>query len=307
MATFTTRNVKHVYVANGAAAQATTPGYFTGALSVDNGSAFHLLFTNAEGKVVKTDKIAFDKIRSIKVSPYTPRVLRVDKLTVSAPVVGQEYMIRIIFRNWGSGSAENQYVKHVGAYKAVTGNTAETIVDNLVALGTLNFSREAGSYLTFAKEAVTKKLVITEVAQPWALGKVQGRPLDYTIQLAPIVDNGVEVYNWATIATTGGTPGNGTYQQAADLEYFFMAERGDKYGLVGYPYNIDVRYLVEQGANYHMLDIAYFETQEGEGVQASEKQILILAKVNTATIVAITTAINALKANTVTPIADPVP
>lgn len=307
MATFTTQNVRQLYVANAYSSNASVAGAYAGLLSVDGGKAFHLKFTNVDGLPYLSDKITLANIRKIKAIAYTPKVLRQDKITISAPVVGQEYIIGVTFRSWGSGSQENTYYKHIGAYKAVTGNTATTIVDKMVELGTKNFSREPGRLLTFAKES-TNILVITEVAQDWQLGTSQGHNLDYVLSIKPIVDSGAETIAWASIATTYGKPGNGTYQQAADLEYFYMGEKGDQYGMVGFPYIMPVKYLVQQGVNYNILDIAYFATYEGHSVQAAEKQLIVLCKVDSGAIAQLITDINTLAGATiVNVIADVIP
>lgn len=309
MAMFSTHNVKQVIVANSIDATGATPGAFVKVLAEPGNTGFYILYTNVSGQTVKSDKISFDKIRSIKALSYVPKTYREDKLTIAAGnvIVGQEYIIRILFRDWGSGSAENQQFKHVGAYKVKTGDTAESIVDAIISLGNANFAREDYPALVFSKEAVTDNLVITEQPQPWVLGKMQARNLNYDIQLVPITKSGETLYEWATIATTHANPGRGNGTAMADLEYFAMGERGDIYRQKGWPYTWDVKYLVDYTKNYNILNIHFFETQEGEGVQAQEKELVVLCKDETGVITGITSAINAVKANTVTPIADAAP
>ena len=304
MSVLTTQNVRHLIVANGYDNTGATPGKFVKLIAEPDNSAFYVQYTNVLGQLIKSDRIVVNNIRKIKALAWTPRVLGQHKLEVTAVEAGQIYSVRIIFRQWGSGSQEDQYVKHIGAYKAKTGDDAADIVDALVTLGTANLSRESANYLTFAKEAVTNKLVITEVAQPWVLGKRQGRPLDYKIFLSPIIRGGVENYEWATITETPANPGNGTGHLAAEMEYFYHGEIGDTYRNNSWPNNWDTQYLVDPNANYNMLEIAYFENQTGEGVQASEKQLVVLCKDDTGVIVNLTTAINAVKAGTVTAIVD---
>jgi len=306
MAMFSTHNVKQVIVANSTDATGAAVGAFVKVLAEPGNTGFYILYTNASGQTVKSDRIAFDKIRSIKALSYVAKTYRTDKLAIVAGdiVAGQDYIIRILFRDWGSGSAENQLFKHVGAYRAKAGDTAATIVDALVALGNANFAREDYPALSFAKEAVTDKLVITEQPQPWVLGKKQARNLNYVIQLLPITKAGESVYDWATFETTMANPGRGNGTAMADLEYFAMGERGDIYRQKGFPYTWDVKYLVDSTKNYNILNIHFFETQEGEGVQAQEKELVVLCQDETDVITDITTAINAVKANTVTPIVD---
>lgn len=307
MAMYSSKNVRQLYVANKYSSAASAPGAYVGTVTVDGGKAFHLKFTNVDGIPMLSDKISLDKIRHIKASSYTPKVYREDKITIGDPIVGQEYIIAVNFRNWGSGSVENTYYKHIGAYKAKTGDTNVTLVDKFVELGNANFARETYPYLSFAKEAVTNKLVITEQPHPWELGKMEGHSLHYDFKVLPIVSSGVETNAWATFATTYGKPGTGTYEQAADLEYFYMGERADKLGYANWPLNFPTKYLVEPGANYNIIDIAYYAQGDSHSVQAAEKQLLILCKVNSGVAVELIDDINTIKASLINVIADAIP
>ena len=301
MAMFTMRTVRQFYVANVHDATGATPGAYVGTLVADG--LLHLKFTNVDGVPMLSDGIPLDKIRHAVSVPYSAKVLRQDKITIATPVVGQEYVLGVHFRSWISGSPESTYFKHIGAYRAKTGDTAVTIVDKLVELGTKNFAREAGRYLTFAKEAVTNKLVITEVAQPWYLGRAQGRNLDYYFIASPIIDNGVEV-SWASFETTQGKPGVGTGQQVADMEYFYIGEKGDMHGYNNWPMNFPMKYLANPSLNYNTIDLAFYNTYDLDSVQAAEKQLTIVCPVNTGVAAKIITDINAVKSDLLNTITD---
>ena len=124
MATFTSNSVRHLFVANtssgGAAGQ-----YVDAVKTVDN--ELYLKFINANTQTVATPLIPISKIKSVSSKAYAAKVLRSDTITINTAVVGQTYNIRFVFRNWGSGSSENQYFKYSGTYKAVTGDTTTTI------------------------------------------------------------------------------------------------------------------------------------------------------------------------------------
>jgi hypothetical protein len=296
MATFSTNSVRHVVVANSynnsLAGTTTVPasvneanaGVVTSAVKVSATNELYLTYFNASGQEVKTDLIPIDKIRSVSVKPYAPKCLRKDSISFAAPVVGETYIIRLLIRSWGSGSAENQYFKHVGSYKAKTGDTADTLVDAFIASAAVNFAREPQQNFTFAKElgatAADSKLIISEIDQTWVQGKQQGRGLDYSIQFVKINSGGSEVYDWGTVTSIFKPfPGVGTSRLAADLEYFLLGERGDVYRNVGFPFTFDTKYLIDQTANYSTIDIAYYtvEPSNGGAVQ-SEKVLTILAK-----------------------------
>jgi len=278
MATFSTSSVRQLFVAN--ASSGTTAGSF-GAATVTDGELSFTIY-NALGKLVSSPRIPLSKIRSVKSTAYSPKCLRKDAISFSTPVVGETYIIRFVMRQWGSGSAENQYFKHVGAYKAKTGDDAEDIVDAMIANAAVNFSRESSTMFTFSKEnsGADAKLIVTEYAQPWVKGKQQGRPLDYTIQFVKINDSGSDVYDWGTVTNIfKAYPGVGTNHEAQDMEYFYMGERGDVYRNVGYPFTFDTQYIADPTANYSIIDIAYYTNEpHNSGGEFAEKVVTILCK-----------------------------
>ena len=274
MAIFSTNSVRHLFVAN-ATGSVTTPGNF-GSVSKTTDGEIYFKFTNALGQEVRTDLIPSARIVKATVKNNKAKVLRTDTITFDAPVVGQTYTLRIVFRSWGSGSSENQYVKNVGSYKAKIGDTPTSIATALKASADVNFLREAVSLMTFTVVGAT--LVIAEVAQPWIQGKQQGRPLDYYIQYVRINDaSGNENVTWGTAVKTAAYPGLGTGHLAADMEYFYLGERGDKYRQVGFPYTFDTTYLVNPSQTYDIVDIVYNSgNSDAIGATNAEKVLTIL-------------------------------
>ena len=275
MAIFSTNSVRHLFVAN-ATGSATTPGNF-GSVSKTSDNELYFKFTNALGQEVRTDLIPANRIVKATVKNNKAKVLRTDTITFDTPVVGQTYTLRIVFRAWGSGSSENQYVKNVGSYRAKVGDTSTTLATALKASADINFLREAVPLMTFAVVGAT--LVVTEVAQPWVQGKQQGRPLDYYIQYVRINDiSGSENVTWGQSVKTTSYPGLGTGHLAADMEYFYLGERGDKYRQVGYPYTFDTTYLVNPSQTYDIIDIVYNSgNSDAIGATNAEKVLTILA------------------------------
>lgn len=384
MAVFSTNSVKQLFVANTSTGGA--PGQYAGAvLTVDR--ELYLKFINANSQTIITPRIPLSKIKSVSSKAYAPKVLRSDTISVNTAVVGQTYNVRVVFRNWGSGSPENQYFKYTGTYKCKTGDTVATIMNSLKDLAVTNFAREAVPLLSFelsgakatatmstnsgvtltAKSAgttgnaitvaiasvsetaasvevsgnaisvslassaktiadlkaailaspeanalitvtgtngtavsaettpvalaggTTTGIKVTEVAQPWVKGKQQGRPLNYYFQFVPITDStGAENTSWGTVTSvTKGYPGQGTYQLAADQEYFYLGERGDKYRNVGYPYTFDTTYLVEPGNLYDTIDITYSSADSGAvGVENDLRVVTILCANGTSSAIA---------------------
>lgn len=301
MATFSSNSVRHLFVANtstgGAAGQ-----YVSAAKTVDN--ELYLKFINANTQTVATPLIPISKIKSVSSKAYAAKRLRSDTITINTAVVGQTYNIRFVFRNWGSGSAENQYFKYSGTYKAVTGDTPTTIATALTALAVTNFAREATPLLTITSAGAV--ITITEIAQPFVKGKQQGRPLNYYFQFVPIIDStGAENVTWGTVASISkGYAGQGTANLAADQEYFYLGERGDKYRNVGYPYTFDTTYLVDSSKLYDTIDITYSSSDSGAvGVESDLRVLTILCANGTTSAIAkkIATDVNALTLVTTIP------
>jgi hypothetical protein len=270
-----------LYIANGFNAGATTPGFFKSAIKTADNELL-LTYINALGKETATDLIPVANIKSVKSTKYAPKKLRKDEITFKSPVAGQTYTIRFLLRQWGSGSSEDQYFKHVGSYKAKTGDTAENLVDAMIANATKNFAREPIALFTFTKSGTGAgtKLVVEEVATPWVAGKQQGRALNYEIQFVKVLANGEEDFEWGTVTSlVKPYEGVGTNKLAKDMERFYMGERGDVYREVGYPFNFDTTYLSDPTANYSTIDLVYFKSEPHNGnAVRSECALTILCK-----------------------------
>ena len=101
-------------------------------------------------------------------------------------------------------------------------------------------------------------------------------PVYFTIQPTNITYNGDELI-WGKVdevpANSADIIGNG--KKIADMEYFYMGERGDFYRNVGFPNVIHTKYLVNPDSNYNTIDIHYFYEGSNENVQKSEKTITL--------------------------------
>ena len=67
-------------------------------------------------------------------------------------------------------------------------------------------------------------------------------------------------------------------KKVADMEYFFHKERGDRYGFVGFPNNIDTVYQVNPAdtTGYSFVDIHYYELGNSHNVGKSEKTLTVV-------------------------------
>ena len=293
--TFSTNQVRHLYVVKGTQASVGTADT-AGKLAVKADSAkSHLYFEyKSPGGLVRSDLIDIKNIIAAKATDATSlrRELGQVKVTLDSavnsgkPVAGQDYLLRVAIRQFAGMSDEDQYFKH-GLVRATTGMTAEQFYTKLKESLIMNFSREASKLFEFTSDATG--VLITEVPQEWKRGVLAQVPVYFDVHPTTILVGGVdEIWGTATRTSSGLYVGNG--KNIADLEYFCMGERGDQYRNVGWPYVIETTYLVDPETEYSVLDIHYAYVGSNENVQKSERDITLVG--SKADIKAIILAIN---------------
>ena len=326
MAVFSTNQVRHLYVVNTAETEGThvTSAKEVGHATLQFDTAKKHLYLEYRGvdSVMRSDLISIEDIlyaksnkadnMQTKLKSYT---IALDKAINSGnPVSGQDYILRLAFRQYLGMSDEDQYFKY-GMVHAYAGMTTDKFYKILAQSLAKNFSREvcplvkievhstatkskgkfdAQGYMVvspdtkdtgaaaesnpyYADDAVVvdiDSVRITEVEQPWVLGTMPRTSVYYTVQTVPVTVEGDEVH-WATITEgTNGTLHNG--KTIADMEYFYMGERGDQYRNVGWPNVIPTKYLVDATKPYDTFDIHYAYVGSNESVQKSEKTLTIV-------------------------------
>lgn len=309
MATFSTNQVRQLYVAT-----ALSPNVIAsdtaGSIAVKSDTAkSHLYFEYmGAGGMTRSDLIDIKNILYAKATDADDLAydLAKYKLTLDdtvnggEPVVAQDYILRIAFRNYPGLSEEDQYFKY-GMVHAVTRMTASDFYKTLALSLVKNFSREEQGLLKFYLETggsdagvvagtpteVTKDtkessltgtytgIIIEEAPQDWILGVMEQAPVNFTIQPDLIIDNGDERI-WGVVKKVTSTNSIPDGHKIADLEYFCMGERGDVYRMVGFPYVIRTKYLVDPDIKYNVIDIHYAYVGPNESVQKSEKDITIV-------------------------------
>ena len=306
MATFSTNQVRQLYVAKALKTSHVLASDAAGSIAVKNDTAKNHLYFEYKGadNLMRSDLIDIKNILYAKATDADDMAHELKSVTVTlatdvnggAPVAGQDYILRIIFRQYVGMSDENQCFKY-GMVHAYAGMTASDFYKKLALSLAKNFSREVVPLVKFTLtnsedeavpvDATTKEssltetytaLVIDEVEQPWRLGIMEQTPVYFTVQSVPVTVNGDERH-WATLTEgTSGSIGNG--KTIADLEYFCMGERGDIYRGIGFPNNIPTTYLVDPTVKYNVIDIHYAYVGSNESVQKSEKTItLVVPKV----------------------------
>lgn len=310
MATFSTNQVRQLYVATAFKSSNMIASDTVGSIAVKSDTAkSHLYFEYmGAGGMTRSDLIDIKNILYAKATDADDLAydLAKYKLTLDdtvnggEPVVAQDYILRIAFRNYPGLSEEDQYFKY-GMVHAVTRMTASDFYKTLALSLVKNFSREEQGLLKFYLEIggvdagvvagtpieVTKDtkesslvgtytgIIIEEAPQDWILGVMEQAPVNFTIQPDLIIDNGDERI-WGVVKKVTSTNSIPDGHKIADLEYFCMGERGDVYRMVGFPYVIRTKYLVDPDIKYNVIDIHYAYVGPNESVQKSEKDITIV-------------------------------
>lgn len=301
MATFSVNQVRQLYVATAFKTPHVLASDAAGSIAVKNDTAKSHLYFEYKGadNLMRSDLIDTKNILYAKATDATAMAHDLKSVTIAldsnvnggAPVAGQDYILRIAFKQYVGMSDEDQYFKY-GMVHAYAGMDASEFYKVLAVSLAKNFSREVVPLIKIeiktasATTEVTPTtkvadltdtytgVVITEVEQPWRLGVMAQTPVYFTVQSVPVTVNGDERH-WATLTeSTSGSIGNG--KTIADLEYFCMGERGDMYRQVGWPHNIPTTYLVDPAKAYCVFDIHYAYVGSNESVQKSEKTITIV-------------------------------
>ena len=301
MATFSVNQVRQLYVATALKTPHVLASDAAGSIAVKNDTVKSHLYFEYKGadNLMRSDLIDTKNILYAKATDATAMAHDLKSVTIAldsnvnggAPVAGQDYILRIAFKQYVGMSDEDQYFKY-GMVHAYAGMNASEFYKVLAVSLAKNFSREVVPLIKIEikTESATTEVtpttkvadltgtytgvVITEVEQPWRLGVMAQTPVYFTVQSVPVTVNGDERY-WATLTeSTSGSISNG--KTIADLEYFCMGERGDMYRQVEWPNNIPTTYLVDPAKAYYVFDIHYAYVGSNESVQKSEKTITIV-------------------------------
>ena len=306
MAVFSINQVRQLYVAKalkGSTADLTNAGDIVP--KADTAKTTLYFQSMSPAGIVASDKIDLKHVLYAKATPSEALAHKLVRYSVTldagvsaTPVAGQNYILRLAFRQYIGLSEEDQYFKY-GEVIARSGMTASDFYKKMAISLAKNLENKTEStplvniYLNSAaavetdvpvtattKESDLKddynKIIIEEAEQPWVLGMMPQAFIPFTPQFLTItVDGEDRLWGVATVVTPKKTVTDG--HLIADLEYFCMGARGDIYRGMGYPNIIKTTYLVDPSAVYDVLDIHYFYTGSNESVQKSEKTITLVA------------------------------
>lgn len=330
MATFSTNQTRQLYVA--------TPGD-TGTktqIVTDNAKTHMYLIQEGAGGLVRSDLIDVKNVLWAKYTPAADMARDLKAVTVTLdetvnggkPIVGQDYILRINFRQYASIGDQDTYVKH-GAVRAFKNMDASKFYASMAVSLAKNFSRELtklveirlglekatdvagkvdtvvisandkvddlikdleanGELAGHGNEANTFNSVIIAEVEQKWTLGIKPQEAVYFDVIPATVLEAGEEVTWGTVEE--GVDGQvGNGKLIADLEYFCMGERGDVYRGIGWPNTIPTKYLVDETKTYDVIDIHYAYVGSNESVQKSEKTLTIVGE--TANLAAIKTAI----------------
>lgn len=295
MSVFSTNANRHLYVAkayNDSVDDTSAVGTIGGVKVVDG--TLYFKYKGADN-TLKSDYIQLKNLDHAKAIPAADMVtpLKSVKIALDATVndgnivAGQDYILRITFHQWLGAGDQHIYCKDAAVH-GVSGMTAEEFYKKMVTSLNLSFSREIGAnktsnpYLSFT--AAADGITITEKEQDWHLGTDKQEPVLFEAQPTIIISNGMDcVWGTATDITPAkkdavvGTNALGNGKKIADMEWFYMGERGDQYRYVGWPNVIETKYLVDPSLQYNALEIHHAFTDTGVNSYRSEKDITVVA------------------------------
>ena len=326
MATFSTNQVRQLYVAT----DVETSGHVlasdtAGTIAVKSDTSKNHLYFEYKGadNLMRSDLIDIKNILYAKATDAADMAYDIKSVTVAldsnvnggSPVAGQDYILRIAFRQYVGMSDEYQYFKY-GMVHAYAGMDADEFYKVLAQSIAKNFSREAVPLIKIeVHSAATKSeggfdangyMEVTSSTKDTGATDSTNPYYDGTSAVVSDIDSiriteveqpwrpGVMAQTpvyftvqpvavlvngddriWATV--TEGTNGTiGNGKKIADLEYFCMGERGDVYRGIGWPHNIPTTYLADPTKTYYVFDVHYAYVGDNEAVQKSEKTITVV-------------------------------
>ena len=285
---FSTSQVRQLYVVTGLAeAVPTTEGNIQVKATADN-KEFYFLHMG-KGGLVHSDLIPVKLVRSLTQTPYAALHTKLKSKTVTVsgtPVVGQTYSLKLTFRNYIGMGDEDTTVK-VGTFTVKNSSiTAAQVAAGLKASLEANADLASLCSITIASNVLT----ISEVEQPWELGKFPVAVIPFEVTLGTIVENGVTHNEWGTVAAGSTTTATDAIKKLADLEWFCLGDRASQ-DRQGGPYALESKTMINMASTYDVINIQYAFQGEGVSVQFSEKTMHLLVPAGNTTILAAIQAI----------------
>lgn len=308
MATFSTNQVKQLYVAKAVDGNLDTLGDIK--FSAAGDGQIIAKYVGNDG-VVRTDLIdlATLKGKAIKASSMAENLESAFVASTSA-VAGQDYILKVTCTEFGGMTPEDKGFIFAD-YRAKSGDTAKNVLAELAVALANNAAKAAYSkvinvFVTTAATAATAltlntnlwavpagasaatvaaygsltAIIVEAAEQPWALGKSDAARVSIEVSADPIVSSGIETA-WATVTKNVAHPSSPVKnsKKIADLEWFAFGERADIYRGIGYPNNFEFTPLVNPAAayGYHVIELTWAYQGDAEDIQKSPKELVIVS------------------------------
>lgn len=279
MSVYSTNQARHLYVVTA------STDYSVGKDAEGN---IFLKIKNADGENVRTDLIT--NILSAKVTPASKMKRELNAVEVSGnPTSAGVYTLGISYRQWVADSDETFYHEWASAkFTCASTTPTATEISNFYKKLAINLAKNTEKqgmvkvYLVTSADAKTEvtasnsasltgtaysKLVIMEKEQKWVLGT--------TPQTVVWITKDNVIAPWATLTDVHSETYVTNGKEIADMEYFYLGERGDQYRNIGWPYVTPTKGKADSTKEYDVIDIHYAYVGSNEGVQKSEKDLTI--------------------------------
>lgn len=289
---FSTNQAKHFYVLSDT--NTATLKKIDGDASGKKG--FYIEY-KGPGGTLRSDIIKPDNVISMQITfaSTMQRKLKAVQLVLDPavnegnPIIGQDYIVTINFRNYFGPDETHTYIKQ-GVARAFTATPADLYKKLAISLAR-NFARDIVKPLDIYVSSISEENLVTpatkeadiaeatsvilvEKEQPWTLGVEESTPVNFEISLSPVTFEGNErIWGKAEGIESGLVVKNG--KKIADMEYFYAKERGDQYGNIGWPNVVKTTYVADPTKEYDTIDIHYSYVGPNESVQKSEKDLTI--------------------------------
>ena len=305
MAAFSVHQVRQLYVANAYKENLATlkdAGDIT-VVKTNEGGAIYFQYMGALLDKMRSDLIKVDNITNLTATKAEDMATKLKGYTLTLnpevnggqPVAGQDYILRLAFREYIGMSEADQYFKYGMAhvfpglsasdfYKKMAHSLVINLSKDVTALvdvylydGSAETKVEAMSWEAFDKAYTGTYTAIrfVEAVQPWHLGLMPQAVIPFEVQPVDVLVDG-DHRIWGKVESYDPQVSLPEGQLIADLEYFCMGERGDQYRNMGWPNVIPTKYLVDPSKMYDVINIHYFYQGDGISVQKSEKDIQIV-------------------------------
>jgi hypothetical protein len=218
-----------------------------------------------------------------------------DSNVSATPIVGQDYILNIEVKGYIAPGDDSTFRKFGAAHAFNT--TASDLYRDLALSLAKNFANLGAPLISVALKtdsdpvAVTNKtakasltgtytgIIIEEVEQPWRRGAAKQEFVNFTVMPDTVYTGGADQV-WGTVTDVTASNSNAlpNSKKVADMEYFFHKERGDVYGDVGFPNNIETTYQVDpaNADGYSFVDINFYFEGNSHNVGKSEKTLTIV-------------------------------